>query len=129
VLFYCMDSRFYEKIEIFEIQNLNKIPSFTIFFYFFRIFGILFSISLIQKLWNFLWSFIGRVRDFTNDFWKILKVLLRKIHMWNIFFFQNSAILLFVFYFFIIFDILFSISSICNFQKILEIFIFFYFMD
>jgi len=30
-----MDSRFYQKIEIFEIQNLNKIPSFTISFLFF----------------------------------------------------------------------------------------------
>jgi len=55
-----MDPRFYQKIlqnysfffqkniEIFEIQNFNKIPSFTIFFYFFRIFGILFSISPMQ---------------------------------------------------------------------------------
>jgi len=54
-----MDPRFYQKIlqnyvlfvkkiEIFEIQNFNKISSFTIFFYFFSIFGILFSISPIQ---------------------------------------------------------------------------------
>jgi len=34
VLFYCMDPRFYQKIEIFEIQNFNKIPSFTICFLF-----------------------------------------------------------------------------------------------
>jgi len=32
VLFYCMDPRFYQKFEIFEIQNFNKIPSFTIYF-------------------------------------------------------------------------------------------------
>jgi len=44
-----MDPRFYQKLEIFEIQDFNKIPSFTIpFFYFFSIFGILFSISPIQ---------------------------------------------------------------------------------
>jgi len=36
---------FEKKIEIFEIQNFNKIPLFTIFLYFFSIFGILFSIS------------------------------------------------------------------------------------
>ena len=35
MLFYCMDSRFCQKIEIFEIQNFNKIPSFTISFLFF----------------------------------------------------------------------------------------------
>jgi len=31
-----MDPIFYQKIEIFEIQNFNKIPSFTISFLFFR---------------------------------------------------------------------------------------------
>jgi len=46
-MFYCIDPRFYEKIEIFEIQNFNKIQSFTISF-FFSIFGILLSISPIQ---------------------------------------------------------------------------------
>jgi len=30
-----MDPRFYKKIEIFEIQNFNKIPSSTISFLFF----------------------------------------------------------------------------------------------
>jgi len=32
VSFYCMDPRFYEQIEIFEIPNFYKIPSFTISF-------------------------------------------------------------------------------------------------
>jgi len=35
VLLYCMDPRFYPKIEIFEIQNFSKIPLFTISFLFF----------------------------------------------------------------------------------------------
>jgi len=48
VLFYCMDPRFYQKIKIFEIQNFDKIPSFTILFYFSSIFGIFFCISSIQ---------------------------------------------------------------------------------
>jgi len=59
VLFYCIDPRFYQKImqkygffskkiEIFEIQNSNKILSFTISFLLFSIFGIFFPISPIQ---------------------------------------------------------------------------------
>ena len=43
--------------------------------------------KLVKKLWNFLWCFIRRVRYFTNDFWKILKVLLKKILICEIFFF------------------------------------------
>ena len=130
-MFYCMDPRFYQKIEIFEIQNFNKIPSFTISFLFFQHFLHFFFLfhqsKLVQKLWNFLQYVIGRVRDFTNDFLKILKELLKKILVCEIFFF--SKFYMFSIYFFIIFDILFSISSICTFQQILEIFMFFYFMN
>jgi len=55
-----MDPRFYQKIlqnygfffskqiEIFENQNFNKIPAFTISFLVFSIFGFSFSISPIQ---------------------------------------------------------------------------------
>jgi len=71
----------------------------------------------------------GGVRDFTNDFWKILRVLLKKILICEIIFFPKFCGLVFVFYSFIIFHILFSFSSICTCQKIIEIFIFFYFMD
>jgi len=39
---------FQKKIEILEIQNFNKIPSLSISFLFFKIFGILFPISRIQ---------------------------------------------------------------------------------
>jgi len=48
---------FLKKIEIFEIQNFNKIPLFTIYFLFFIIFGIFFLFHLSkldQKLWKFL---------------------------------------------------------------------------
>jgi len=74
-----------------------------------------------------LWWFIGNVRDFTNHVCKILKVLLKKILICEIYFFSKFCGLrnyLFL-YFFIIFDIFFSISSMCSCQKILEIFIFF----
>jgi len=91
-------------------------------------FCFLFHLSkLVQKLWNFLWCFIGRARDFTNNFWKILKDLLNKILICEIFFFSKFFGLVFVFYFFIIFHTLFSISSICTCQQILEIFMFFLF--
>jgi len=39
---------FFFKIEILEIENFNKILSFSTFFLFFNNFGILFSISPIQ---------------------------------------------------------------------------------
>jgi len=57
------------------------------------------------------------------------KVLLKKILICKIIFFQNSAVYFFFFYFFIIFDILFSFSCICTSQKIIEIFMCFCFMD
>ena len=129
MLFYCMDPRFYQKIELFEIQNFNKIPSFIISFLFFLAFlalCLLFHVSkLVQKLWNFLWCFLGKVGDFTKNFWKILKVLLKNILICEIFIFKNLRFTIWFFIFFIIFDFLFSISSICTCQNILEIFMFF----
>jgi len=63
-LFYSMDPRFYQKIQTFQIQNFNKISSFTIsFFYFFRIFGILFCISPIQ-------TFPKIMKFFVVFYWK-----------------------------------------------------------
>jgi len=116
VLFYCMNPRFYQKIvqnysfifskkfEIFEIQNFNNIQLFTIFFYIFLAFlafFFLFHLSiLVQKLWNFLKCFIGRVRDFANDFWKILKVLFKKIMICEIFYFFKFLRFTFCFLFF-----------------------------
>jgi len=121
VLFYCMDPRFYQKIEIFEIQKFQH-NSIVYYFFFiflaFLTFCFLFLVSkLVQKLWNFLWCFIGRLRDFTNNLWKFLKVLLKKILICEIFFFQNFTVYYLVFYSFFIFDILFSISSICTCEK------------
>ena len=128
-----MDLRFYQKIKIFEIQNFNKIKPFTISFLFFQHFWhFVFYLTypnLSKNYGIFCSVFIGRIRDFTNNFWKILKVLLKKILICEIFFFQYSAVYYQFFYFFIIFDILFSISSICTCQQILDFFMFFCFMD
>jgi len=58
VLLSSLDPRFYQKIEIFETQNFNKIQSFTISFLVFSHFWhVLFDFTyskLVQKLWNFL---------------------------------------------------------------------------
>jgi len=105
----------------------TKFHRLLFLFYFF---SILFSISPIQtcpKIMEYFVVFIGRVRDFTNDFWKILKDIFKKMICEIDFFFQNSLVYYLFLYFFIIFDILFSISFICTCQQILEIFIFFLF--
>jgi len=118
-----------------DIWNPKFQQNLIVYYFFFILlaflaFWLLFHVpKLVQKLWNLLWCFIGRVRDSTNDFWKILKVLLKEILICEIFFFQTSAVYYLFFYFFIIFDILFSISSICTCQKMLQIFMFFYFLD
>jgi len=64
----------------------------------------LFSISSIQtcpKIMEFFVVFIGRVRDFTNDFWKILKDILTKIDIWNNFFFKILLFSICFFYYFL----------------------------
>ena len=83
-----------------------KIPSFTIFFfYFFSIFGILFSISPIQtcpKIIEFFvvcyWKDYRVYQQFLENSKSSFK---KTIHVWN-FFFQNSAIyyLFIIFYYF-----------------------------
>jgi len=125
-----MDPRFNQKIEIFEIQNFNKIPSFTIFFFIFLAFltlCLLFHVpKLVPKLWNFLWCFIGRVEDFTNNFWKILKVLLKKILICEIFLFKILwfNICFFIFLLFLTFYFEFRLSVLVKkFLKILSFFI------
>jgi len=92
VLFYCMDPRFNKKN--WDIWN-PKFQENSIGYYFFFIFlaflalCFLFHVpKLLPKLWNFFWCFIGRVGDFTNNFWKILKVLLKKILICEIFIFK-----------------------------------------
>ena len=112
-----------------KFQQISIVHYFFFMFLAFLTFSFLFHLSkLVQKLWNFLKWFIARVRDFTNDFWKILKVTFKKILMSEILLSPKFYGLLFVFIiFFIIFDILFSISSICTRQKILQIFTFFLF--
>jgi len=98
---------FSKKIEIFEIQNFNKIPSLTIFFYFFSIFGILFSISPIQtcpKIMEFFVVFFWKGKRFYQRFLENSKSSFKKNNdIWN-FFFQNSAVYYFFYFWHFIFN-------------------------
>ena len=92
-----------------------KFHRLVFFFYTFSIFDIFFFHFLskvVKKLWNFLLCFIGRIRDFINEFWKFLDVLLKNIDISNNLFFQNFAV-----YYLFFSNILFSISSICTCKK------------
>ena len=94
---------FLKKFEIFQIQNFTKIPSFTIFFHFFTIFDIFFSISPIQscqKIMEFLVLFYWKDQRFYQRILKISRSSFKKLLICEIiFFFQNFA----VFYFFLLF--------------------------
>ena len=82
-----------------KFQKNSIVYYFFFIFLAFSAFCFLFHLSkLVQKFWNFLWCFIRRIRDFTSDFWKILKVLLKKLLICEIFFFK---ILLFIICYFI----------------------------
>jgi len=129
------------KLWSFLKKNLDiwnpKFQQNSIVYYFFLVF---------QHLWHFFFNFtyptlsknygifcsvlFEGLEIWPTIFWKILKVVSKKnIDMWNTSFFKILRFTICFFYFFIIFNILFSISSICTCQKILEIFMFFYFMD
>jgi len=111
--------------------KFHRLLFFSIFLAFLA-FSFVFHLSkLVQHLWNFLWWFIGRVREFTSDFWKILKVLLKNYWYEKYSFFSKFYGLLFVFYFFIIFDILFFnfVYFFIILFFIFLLFLTFYFMD
>jgi len=83
---------FIKKLRYLKSKISKKFRSLLFLFYFFSIFGIFFSISPFQtclKIMKFFVVFyIRRVRDFTNDLWKILKVLFKKILICEILFFK-----------------------------------------
>jgi len=76
-----------------------------------------------------LWCFIIQIIDFINEFWKILEFLLKKYRYLNYKTFSEFQHLLFAFWFFSIFHIFFSILPIYSSQKILKIFVLFYYLD
>ena len=133
---YCFIVRirdFIKKLRYSKSKILTKLYCLLFLFYFFSIFGIFFFVfhipKLVQKLWNFFvmfywngWRFYQRFLENSKSYFK------KHIDMWN-FFFKILRFTICFFYFIIIFEILFSVSSMCTWKKILEIFIFFYFTD
>jgi len=110
-----------------------KFQQNSIVYYFFFIFlaflayWLLFHVpKLIQKLWNFWWCFVGMVRDFTNNFWKFLKVLLKKYWYAKSFFFQNSAIYYLFFYFFYFWHFIFNFVYMYLSKNARNFYVFFY---
>jgi len=98
-----------------KFQQNSIVYYFFFIFLAFLAFCFLFHLSkLVQKLWNFLKYCFGRVGEFANDFWKILKVHFKKIMTCEFFFFKILQFTICFFHFCIILDILFSISSICT---------------
>ena len=88
---------FLKKIEIFEIQNFNKFPSFTISFYFFSIFGIFFfnfTYPNLSKNYGIFCSVLLEGFDILPTICgKLQKVLFKKILICEMFlFFQNCAV-------------------------------------
>jgi len=112
-----------------EFQQNSIICHFFFIFLAFLAFFFLFHLSkLVQKLWNILQCFIGRVRDFTNDFWKILKVLLKKYWYMKYFLLQNLAVYYLFFYFllFLKFYFQYRLSVLAKkYQKFLCFFLFY----
>ena len=109
-------------------QNPIVYYFFFIFLAFFE-FCFLFHLSKLgQKLWNFLWCFIGRIRDLTSNFWKILKVLLKSLLMCEIFFFQSSTVYGLVFIFLLFFTFYFQFCLCVLVKKFYKFLGFFYFM-
>ena len=113
-----------------KFQQNSIVYYFFFIFLAFLAFCFLFHLSkLVKKWWNFLKYFFGRVGEFANDFWKILKVHFKKNNDMWIFFFQNFAV------YYLFFSFLYHFGHfIFNFvylylSKILDIFMFFYFID
>ena len=124
---------FSKKIKIFEIKNF-KTNSLVYYFFFillaFLVFCFLFHLSKHVQIMKLFIVFYWKGQRFYQRFLENYKSSFKKIiNLYNNFFFKILRFTICFFYFFIIFDILFSISSICTCEKILDIFMFFHFMD
>jgi len=107
------------KIEIFEIQNIFRIPSFTIcFLIFFCIFDIFFSILPVysfMKFLKFLCCFIIWIRDFIKEFYKTMNFFFKTFEIFEIQNFTKTPSFTISYLFFNTFDIfliLFHLSKV-----------------
>jgi len=123
---------FIKKLRYLKSKISTKFHCLLFLFYFFSIFVILFFISPIQtcpKIMECFVVFYWKGSRFYQRFLENSKSYFQKnVDMLNIFVSKFCGFTIF-FYFFIIFDILFSITCVCTYQKSVEIFMFFYFMD
>ena len=119
-MFIVPDQRFYQKslencdfffkIEIFQIQNFPKFHHLL-----FNLFYVFFSLSPIhtcQKIVEIFVMFYWMDYTFYQRIMKNSRSLFKNIQIWEINFFLKLNSLVFIFYFFSIFDIFISISSI-----------------
>ena len=118
MLFCCVDPRFFQNIlqnygffskknwdiwnPMFQ-QNSIVYYLFFIFLAFFELCFLFYLSKLGKKLWNFLWCFIGRIKDFTSDFWKISKSSLKKMLICEIFFYFKIQLFTICFFIFSLF--------------------------
>jgi len=141
---YSTNYRFYERIlktcwifikknrDIGNIQHFQNSIVYYFAFLFFCIFDIFFSILPVysfKKFLKFLCCFIIWIRDFFKEFCKIMVYLKKKFRYLKSKISPKFCHLLFLFYFFKIFDIFFFISLIQGCQKIMEFLVVFYWKD
>jgi len=102
-----MHPRFYQKIEIFEIPNFNKIPSFTIFFlifYYFWHFVFYFTYPNLSKNYRIICGVLLEALEILLTIsGKFKKFFYKKILTCEILFFSKFCDLLFVFFYFFYF--------------------------
>ena len=103
------------------MQNIFRIPSFTICFFIFLVyltFFFLFYLSMVsKKIVKFLFCFIVWIRDFIKKFCKTMVFLFNKNwDIWNPKFQQNFI----VYYFFFIFSVFLAFCFLFHLSKLVQ---------
>jgi len=111
-----------------------KIPRFTICFFIFLLFftfSFQFHLCVFEKkFWKFLGFFILWIKDFNQDFWKIMEHYSKKYrHLKSKILHKFHYLLLFFIYFFSILTSFFPISPNQTCQTIINIFVDLYYTD
>ena len=140
-MLYYMDYRFYHRIlenswilikKNGDILNTKHFQNSIIYYLLFNCLVFLTSFFLVylstvfQKIHKIFVLFYCMDLSFIKKFYKTMVLFSKKIHIFEIQNFNKIPSLVFLFYFFSIFDIFFSISPIQTYQKIMEFFCVFY---
>jgi len=122
---------FIKKLIYLKSKILTKFHRLLFLFYIlaYLAFCLLFHVpKRIQKLWNFLWCFIGRVREFYTRFLENSKSSFKKnIDMW-IFFFKFLQLTICFFIFLLVLTFYFQLRLSVLVKKCWKFLCFFYFM-